>query len=70
MQNKLTLLIEGMHCGGCVRRVTTALEGVKGVKVGSVEVGSAQVSFDPGQVGAAQIADSVNRIGFSAQIAK
>ncbi|MGD0444103.1 MAG: heavy-metal-associated domain-containing protein [Edaphobacter sp.] len=70
MQDNLTLSIEGMHCGGCVRRVTAALEGVKGVKVGLVEVGSAQVSFDPEQFGANQIADAVNRIGFSARVAK
>jgi copper chaperone len=70
MQDKLTLSIEGMHCGGCVRRVTAALNGVKGVEISSVEIGSARVSFDPGQVGADQIADAVNRIGFSAIVAK
>src|SRR6266699_701738 len=33
MQDVLTLSIEGMHCEGCVRRVTAALQGVKGVEV-------------------------------------
>ena len=47
MQNELRLSIEGMHCEGCVRRVTTALQGVKGVEVGSVQVGSARTKFDP-----------------------
>jgi copper chaperone CopZ len=70
MQDKLTLSIEGMHCGGCIRRVTAALEGVNGVEVGSVEVGSAQLNFDPEQISADQIADAVNRIGFSARVAR
>jgi copper chaperone len=70
MQDKLTLSIEGMHCGGCVRRVTTALQGVEGVELGSVEVGSAQMIFHPDQASAEEIAATVNRIGFSAHIEK
>jgi copper chaperone len=67
MRDSLTLAIEGMHCGGCVRRVTAALQGVHGVELGSVEVGSAQMTFDPGQASAEEIAAAVNRIGFSAR---
>jgi len=37
MENTLNLTIEGMHCGACVRRVTT---GIEGVTVKSVEIGS------------------------------
>ena len=70
MQDKLTLSIEGMHCGGCIHRVTAALEGAKGVTLDSVEVGSARLNFDPEQISADQIADAVNRIGFSAQVAR
>jgi copper chaperone len=70
MANTLTLSIEGMHCGGCVRRVTAALEGVKGVEVASVEVGSAQMTFDPNRAHAEEIAAAVNRIGFSARLEK
>jgi copper chaperone len=68
MRNALTLSIQGMHCGGCVHRVTTALQGVGGVEVGSVEVGSAQMTFDPNQASAEEIAATVNRIGFSAEV--
>jgi copper chaperone CopZ len=70
MQNVLTLTIDGMHCGGCVRRVTAALQGVKGVEVGSVEVGSAKMTFDPDKVNAEQITAAVGRIGFTACVAK
>jgi copper chaperone CopZ len=70
MEDKLTLSIEGMHCGGCIRRVTVALEGVNGVKLDSVEVGAAQLSFDPKEASAGQIVDAINRIGFSARVAR
>ena len=69
MENGLKLSIEGMHCEGCVRRVTTALQGVKGVEVDSVEVGSAQTTFDPDQASVEEILGAVNRIGFSARVA-
>ena len=70
MRDSLTLSIEGMHCGGCVRRVTAALEGVKGVELGSVDVGSAQMTFDPEQTSTAEIAAAIDRIGFSARSEK
>lgn len=68
MREKLTLSIDGMHCGGCVRRVAAALERVKGVDIGSVEVGCARMAFDPNQASVEEIADAVNRIGFSARV--
>ena len=70
MQNTLRLSIEGMHCGGCVRRVTSALESVKGVELAFVEVGSAEMTFRSDQISPEEIAAAVNRIGFSARIEK
>lgn len=67
MRETLRLSIEGMHCGGCVRRVTAALEGVKGVEAANVEVGSALMTFDPDQATAEDIQAAVNRIGFAAR---
>ena len=67
MRDTLTLSIEGMHCGGCVGRVTAALQGIKGVALGPVEVGSAHVTFDPDLVSTEDIVAAVNRIGFSAR---
>ncbi|MGB9030906.1 MAG: cation transporter [Acidobacteriaceae bacterium] len=40
---EVTLRIENMHCGACVRRVTQALEKVDGVQVGEVRIGAARV---------------------------
>jgi copper chaperone CopZ len=68
MQDTLKLSIEGMHCGACVRRVTTALEAVPGVQVGAVEVGSAKLAFDPEEVTAQEIAAAIDGIGFPARI--
>jgi copper chaperone len=48
--------------------VTAALQGLKGVEVGSGEVGSAQMSFDPNRASAEAIAAAVDHIGFSARI--
>jgi copper chaperone/Cu+-exporting ATPase len=70
MNETLTLSIQGMHCGACVRRVTNALQEIPGVHVGSVAVGSARLEFAPDQATPAEIAAAVNRIGFSAQIEK
>ncbi len=68
MRDIVMLSIDGMHCGGCVRRVTTALRGVEGVEPDSVAVGSAHVSFDPDKTSAEEIAAAVNRIGFSSRV--
>jgi copper chaperone len=44
----ITLTIEGMHCGACVRRVTQALQRVPGTTVEEVRIGAARVqSEDP-----------------------
>jgi copper chaperone len=69
MQETLTLSIEGMHCGGCVRRVTAALQAVKGVRLKAVEVGTTEVAFDSDQASAKEIMAAVDRLGFSARVA-
>jgi copper chaperone len=64
----VNLSIDGMHCGGCVRRVTTALQRVKGVELGAVEVGLAQMIFNPEETNTDKIVASVDRIGFTAHV--
>jgi copper chaperone CopZ len=63
---QLNLAITGMHCGACVRRVTMALEKIQGVQIGSVEVGSARLEYDPAQADPTAIMASIEKIGFSA----
>jgi copper chaperone len=68
MENTLNLAIEGMHCGACVRRVTSALQSVEGVTVNSVEVGSAKIVFDAAETSVQDIAATLDRNGFPARV--
>ncbi len=70
MEETLTLSIEGMHCGACVRRATAALQRVTGVRLDSVDVGSAKMKFNPEQATVGEIADVLDRIGFTARVEK
>lgn len=42
----VTFTIDGMHCGGCVRRVTGALDGIDGISDVTVAVGTATFVSD------------------------
>jgi copper chaperone CopZ len=66
-QTTLILAIEGMHCGACVRRVSTALEKLEGVEVVRAEVGSAEVKLAGTETPVEAILDAVGRIGFTAK---
>jgi copper chaperone CopZ len=68
MKSTLNLAIEGMHCGACIRRVTSALQSVEGVTVNSVEVGSARVAFDGAEASEQDITAALGRNGFPAQV--
>jgi copper chaperone CopZ len=68
MENTLNLTIEGMHCGACVRRVTSALQSVDGVTVKLVEVGSAKVIFDASETSVPDITAALDRTGFPARV--
>ena len=43
---KLNLKIDGMGCEHCIKSVRAALEGVNGVKVLDVKIGSAEVEAE------------------------
>ncbi|MCY7008521.1 heavy-metal-associated domain-containing protein [Fusobacterium simiae] len=43
---KLNLKIDGMGCDHCVKSVREALEGIEGVKVLDVKIGSAEVEAE------------------------
>jgi copper chaperone CopZ len=63
-EKTVTFGIDGMHCGGCVRRVTGALSGVDGISDVRVEVGTATfVTDDDGIVDEAKAA--VTALGFT-----
>lgn len=63
---EVTIKVEGMSCGGCVRNVTGVLKGLAGVAEAdvSLEAGAARVKFDPAQVSVAQLREAVESAGF------
>jgi copper chaperone CopZ len=63
---KFTLVIDGMHCGACVRRVTQALGATEGVQVEEVQVGSARLSSSAEPAPVQQAIDALAKIGFAA----
>jgi copper chaperone len=55
-----------MHCGACIRRVTTALQSVSGTEVEEVRLGAARVKTGAGQAGA--LVAALGKAGFTAQL--
>lgn len=67
MSESLKLAIDGMHCGGCVTRVTNTLKKIDGVEVNDVQVGSADVAYDAALASPDAIAEAISKIGFAAR---
>lgn len=57
--------IEGMSCGHCVSRVRTALEGVEGVEIESVQIGEAVVSLPPHGALRGEIVAAIQAAGYA-----
>lgn len=66
---EVTLRIENMHCGACVRRVSQALEKVEGVQVGEVRVGGARVQA-PEDLPEGALISAVEKAGYPALVEK
>ncbi|HFC8510073.1 TPA: heavy-metal-associated domain-containing protein [Neisseria subflava] len=62
----VTLNIDGMTCGGCVKSVTRLLEGVEGVEKAevSLENKNAVITFDEGKTDADALIDAVEDGGY------
>jgi copper chaperone len=67
IMRELTLRIENMHCGACVRRVAQALEKISGVQVGEVRIGAARV-LAPDDVRESALAGAVEKAGYPALV--
>lgn len=62
---EVTLQIDGMHCGSCVRRVSQALAGVGGLDVKEVRVGAAR--FESAESNASEKAvEALAKAGYKA----
>jgi copper chaperone len=66
--NLFCLIVEGMHCGGCVKRVKKALEETPGVDVKSVEIGRVTGMIDPGVVSIGLLLETLSKAGYAAKI--
>ena len=68
MSNSETqLLISGMHCAACVRRVEKALNKVEGVNFASVNLAD-QTAFVEGYADSQAMIQAVEKIGFGAEM--
>lgn len=67
----ITLNIDGMTCGGCVKSVTKVLNDLDGVRSATVslENKNAQVEFDEGKIQIAQLVEAVEDAGFDTRAA-
>ena len=63
---ELTLRIEGMSCSHCLNAVNKAIGGQPGVEVGSVQMGRAELRYDPSVTGPARIIAAVEEAGYHA----
>lgn len=62
----LTLKIDGMSCGHCVARVEKALSKLEGVIVGRVEIGSAEIDYEPARISFQRIREAIDDAGYTA----
>lgn len=64
---KVTLKVDGMSCGHCVKAVEKALQSVEGVSLEALAIGSATVSFDPTRTTLGALIDAVSDAGYEAR---
>lgn len=65
--NRVLLLVEGMHCDDCAKRIEGLLEKEPGVREAQVSfaAGSARVSYNPHAVGKERLVEVIEGGGFS-----
>lgn len=62
---RVVLTIDGMSCSHCEHAVNQALQGLSGVAVERVDIGSALVAYDAEQVGVERIRSAVEEEGYA-----
>jgi copper chaperone CopZ len=60
------IAIEGMHCGGCVKRVEEAIRKLPGAAAEKVEIGRARVKVDGAEP--EMVVAALERLGFDARV--
>ncbi|MDX5363822.1 MAG: heavy-metal-associated domain-containing protein [Pseudazoarcus pumilus] len=66
--SEVTIRVDGMSCGGCVRNVTGVLKALPGVFDAEVrlEEAQAQVHFDPALISVEALRQAITDAGFDA----
>ncbi len=57
-----------MSCGHCVAAVRRALEAAPGVAPGKVEVGAADLDYDPARITPAELLRRIGEAGYTAEV--
>lgn len=67
--SKISLTVDGMHCGSCSEKITAKLTAVPGVTAAAVDYqsGVAQVAYDPAKVKPDALVAAVKAAGFTAK---
>lgn len=65
---EVTLRIEGMHCGACVRRVSQALAGTDGLQVKEVRIGAARIASPHDPLPVDRALDALAKAGYPAHL--
>lgn len=65
---EFTLRIDGMHCGGCVRRVSQALASTPGLAVDEVRVGAARLNASDAQSAVDAAIAALAKAGYAAHL--
>ncbi|HUB52570.1 MAG TPA: heavy-metal-associated domain-containing protein [Terracidiphilus sp.] len=63
---QVTLQIDGMHCGSCVRRVSQALASTPGIEVKEVRMGAARIEAGDEAAAAELAVSALARAGYRA----
>jgi copper chaperone CopZ len=68
---KVTLQIDGMHCGDCSEKVTAAINALDGVHAAATDyqTGRTEIAFDSGKAKTGQFVAAIEALGFKAKVA-
>ena len=65
-EQSATITIEGMHCGNCVAKVTSALQSLPGVSQANVDLAAkqAKIRYNPSQASMPKLMSAITTAGF------
>jgi copper chaperone CopZ len=72
MEKKVTLMLDGMHCGHCAEAIANGLKKVKGVKSAEIvyTTSKGKIVYDPDVVTVDDLVKTVTGLGYSVKSVK